>query len=79
MQLAPASQLAPYTVPASIIPCVRVVPGVLVFIGTTRSTGSVDQVWPKQTEHGQHRTNAQKGIFVISTFPFVGRCFSLGK
>ena len=51
----------------------------LVFMGTTRSTGSVDQVWPKQTEHGKHRTNAQIRIFVISTFFLSDNAFSWGN
>ena len=45
VQVLPTVQLA-LTVPAFMIPAVRAVPGVLVFILTTRSTGRVAQEPP---------------------------------
>ena len=46
------------------------------FMGTTRSTGSVDQVCPRQTEHSKHRTNAQIGIFMsISLLTDIAFCW----
>ena len=45
---------------------VSAVPGVLVFIDTSTSTGSVDQPWPKQDEHGKHKKDTQNKIFLIS-------------
>ena len=55
------------TVPAFMIAAVSGVLGVLVFMLTTRSTGSVDEACPKQTEHNKQLTNAQKRIFLTST------------
>jgi len=66
------------TVPALAIAAVSAVRGLLVFILTTRSTGRVDHVWPKETEQGKEtkeraRSNediiTNKARFRITSMP----------
>jgi hypothetical protein len=55
------------TVPALMMLDESAMPGVLVSMDINISTGSVDQLWPKQSEHSKHTKNAQIKIFLIST------------
>ena len=66
MQLFPGIQLVPTMVPEVRMLDVKAVPGVLVFISTSISTGSVDQVWPKQTEQVKHKALRTEDIIATN-------------
>jgi hypothetical protein len=75
VQFVPNVQLS-VTVPAVIMLDVSAVPGLLVFILTTRSTGSVDELWPKQGKQSIERAQSNEDI-IKTNARFRITCMSL--